>query len=97
MLASIMCLGMDTRHPRVHVPAFAGATSQLCCVSLKAGLSTYKGHGADWEKAGAFSQQLTAGVDMTSTVKSGLQRVEVCMRCFLRRAWEEAEPVRSDG
>ena len=30
------------------------ATYQVCTVSLKAGLYTYKSSGADWEKAGAF-------------------------------------------
>ena len=34
---------------------------------------------------------------MTSQVKSGRQLFEVCMRFFLLRAGEEAEPVSSDG
>jgi hypothetical protein len=38
------------------------ATCQVWTVSLKAGLYTYNGTGADWEKAGAFSQPLTASV-----------------------------------
>ena len=47
MLASILCLGMDTRTPRVHVPAFADSYLPGVTVSLKAAQSTYKGHGAD--------------------------------------------------
>jgi hypothetical protein len=47
MLASILCLGMDTRTPRVHVPAFADSYLPGVTVSLKAAQSTYKGHEAD--------------------------------------------------
>jgi hypothetical protein len=47
MLASIMCFGMDTRHPRVHVPAFADSDLPGVTVSLKTAQSTYKEHGAD--------------------------------------------------
>jgi hypothetical protein len=40
------------------------ATYQVCTVSLKAGLSTYKGSGADGKKADAFSPPLTASVSV---------------------------------
>jgi hypothetical protein len=40
---------------------------------------------------------LSFRVDMTSDVKSGAQRFEVCLMFFLLGAWEEVEPVRSDG
>lgn len=43
MLASILCLGMATRTPRVHVPAFADSYLPGVTVSLKAAQSTYKG------------------------------------------------------
>jgi hypothetical protein len=47
MVASITCLGMDTRTLRVHVPAFADSYLPGVTVSLKAAQSTYRGHGAD--------------------------------------------------
>ena len=37
-----MCFGLHTRHPRVHVPAFADSYLPAVTVSLKAGLYTYK-------------------------------------------------------
>jgi hypothetical protein len=49
MLASILCLGMDTRTPRVHVPAFADSYLPGVTVSLKAAQSTYKGKGGGTE------------------------------------------------
>jgi hypothetical protein len=42
-------------------------------------------------------QPTASSVDMTSNDKSGLQRFEVGMMFLLLRAWEEAEPVGSDG
>jgi hypothetical protein len=62
MLASILCLGMDTRTPRVHVPAFADSYLPGVTVSLKAAQSTYNGTGADGQNASAFCPQLTASV-----------------------------------
>ena len=44
-----------------------------------------------------FRQQLKAGVDMTSSVKSWLPIVLHFLRPLVRRASEEAEPVRNDG
>ena len=43
MLESITCFGLDTRHPRGHVPAFPDSYLPGVTVSLKAGLSTYNG------------------------------------------------------
>jgi hypothetical protein len=43
MFASIMCCGMETRTPRVQVPAFADSYLPGVTVSLKAAQSTYKG------------------------------------------------------
>jgi hypothetical protein len=47
------------------------ATYQVCTVSLKAGLYTYNCSGADWQKARAFSQQLTASVCAVHAVMLG--------------------------
>lgn len=55
MLASILCLGMDTRTPRVHVPAFADSYLPGVTVSLKAAPTTYKEHGADAQQAARAS------------------------------------------
>jgi hypothetical protein len=55
MFASILCFGMDTRNPRVHVPAFADSYLPGVTVSLKAAQSTYKGHGADALKRAAHA------------------------------------------
>ena len=41
MLESIVCFGLHTRNPRVHVPAFADSYLPAVTVSLKAGLYTY--------------------------------------------------------
>jgi hypothetical protein len=41
MFESIVCFGLHTRHPRVHVPAFADSSLPGVTVSLKAGLYTY--------------------------------------------------------
>jgi hypothetical protein len=67
MLASILCFGMDTRNPRVHVPAFADSYLPGVTVSLKAAQSTYKGHGADCLqrpllRRSRFRQRLSGGV-----------------------------------
>jgi hypothetical protein len=72
MVVSLAGYAVDIRHPRVHVPAFAHSYLPAVTVSLKAGLYTYKGSGADWEKAGTFSQQLTAGVSQST--ESAMQR-----------------------
>jgi hypothetical protein len=42
-----MCFGMETRHPRVHVPAFPDSYLPVVYSTLKAGQSTYKGGAAD--------------------------------------------------
>ena len=47
MLESIVCFGLHTRNPRVHVPAFADSYLPAVTVSLKAGLYTYKGLAGD--------------------------------------------------
>jgi hypothetical protein len=57
MLASIMCFGMETRNPRVHVPAFSDSYCQVYSVSPKAGQSTYNRHGADALKRAAHAQR----------------------------------------
>jgi hypothetical protein len=62
MFVSLAGYAVDIRPLRGHVPAFADSYLPVVTVSLKAGLITYKGTGADWQKAGAFSQPLTAGV-----------------------------------
>jgi hypothetical protein len=65
MLASILCFGMDTRNPRVHVPAFADSYLPDVTVSLKAAQSTYKGYGADCLQRplrSRFQRQLKPGV-----------------------------------
>jgi hypothetical protein len=64
MLASILCLGMDTRTPRVHVPAFADSYLPGVTVSLKAAQSTYKGM-----EPTRRSARLMPSVAMTSAVK----------------------------
>ena len=57
---------------------------------------------ADWEQRplvprSRCSQQLKAGVDMTSDVKSREQLFYVCLMFFLLGLSEEPEPVRDDG
>jgi hypothetical protein len=67
-----MCFGMETRHPRVHVPAFPDSYLPVVYSTLKAGQSTYKGTGADALQRplrSRFRARLTASVDMTSAVK----------------------------
>jgi hypothetical protein len=56
MLASITCLGMDTRPLRVHAPAFADSYLPGVTVSLKAAQSTYKGSGADGQRLARFAR-----------------------------------------
>jgi hypothetical protein len=59
------------------------APYQACTVSRKAGLYIYKGTGADWQKAGAFSQPLTASVRLQQS------RAAVALhRCRLARFHE---------
>ena len=41
MFVSIVCGGLQTRHPQGHVPAFADSYLPDVTVSLKAGLNTY--------------------------------------------------------
>jgi hypothetical protein len=89
MLASILCLGMDTRTPRVHVPAFADSYLPGVTVSLKAAQSTYKGHGADAQERTAHAQRCydfrcQAVLRESVTGPSSL---------FTRRASDEKEPV----
>jgi hypothetical protein len=65
MVASITCLGLDTRTLRVQVPAFADSYLPGVTVSLKAAQSTYKGPGADGLQRplrSRFRQQLRPGV-----------------------------------
>jgi hypothetical protein len=50
MFVRLAGYAVDIRHPRVHVPAFADSYLPAVTVSLKAGLYTYKGTGADWAK-----------------------------------------------
>src|SRR5262245_56682882 len=47
MFVSLAGYALDIRHPRVHVPAFTDSYLPGVTVSLKAGLSTYKGTAAD--------------------------------------------------
>ena len=65
MLASITCLGMDTRTLRVHVPAFADSYLPGVTVSLKAGQSTYKALAGD-----CFQRRLKRGVIGTDQARS---------------------------
>jgi hypothetical protein len=60
MLASITCLGMDTRTLRVHVPAFADSYLPGVTVSLKAAQSTYKGDEPDWYSATLHTSRLSS-------------------------------------
>ncbi len=46
-LVNIMCLALNIRNPRVHVPLSLAATCQPCSVSLKARRSTYRAFAAD--------------------------------------------------
>ena len=47
MFVSLACSALDIRPPRVHVPAFSDSYLPGVTVSLKAGLNTYNGTGAD--------------------------------------------------
>jgi hypothetical protein len=47
MCVSLAGYAVDSRHPRVHGPAFADSYLPGVTVSLKAGRYTYKGTGAD--------------------------------------------------
>ncbi len=72
-------------------------SQQTTVVCWGGGLNKYQSSGANWKKAGAFSQQLTASVDMTSDVKSWPQLFYVIMMVFDLCASAAPEPVRHDG
>jgi hypothetical protein len=69
MFVSITCVGVHTRTPRVHVPAFPNSDLPGVSVSLKAGLFTYKGRAPDCLqpsllRRSRFRQQVKAGVGL---------------------------------
>jgi hypothetical protein len=74
MFESIVCCGLDIRHPRVHVPAFPVSYLPGVTVSLKAGLSTYKGFAADaLQRAlrSCFQARLTPSVGRQGAALTG--------------------------
>jgi hypothetical protein len=76
------------------------APCQVCTVSLQAGQSTYKRHGADCLKPPlrfSFPPRLMPSVDMTSDVKSGQQIFLGLHAVFSLGASEESEPALGDG
>jgi hypothetical protein len=72
MLASLAGYAVDIRHPRVHVPAFADSYLPAVTVSLKAGLYTYNGSGADGINAGAFPRRSPLSLDVLFQRKHGV-------------------------
>jgi hypothetical protein len=60
MFVSLVGSSVDSRHPRVHVPAFADSYLPAVTVSLNAGLYTYKPSGADGPQRTLFGMFVTS-------------------------------------
>jgi hypothetical protein len=76
------------------------APCQVCTVSLKAGLYTYKalaGDGVQRPLRSRFPPRLKRSVAMTSNVKSWQQIFLGLHDVFVLRASEKPEPGRDDG
>ena len=71
MFVSLTGYAVDIRPPRVHVPAFPDSYLPGVTVSLKAGLYTYKGSGADRPHDRPFSMRVcvACGLPLTGGVR----------------------------